>query len=115
MKTLLLFSLFAAGLAASADAALPCQLTETDRAELAASPSKLASEQQINALAPAKKDKLCKSMETIHSLQQGGKLSTTTDAATSYLGPNYKTVYDAALDDLFREVMLNKGFGARLA
>lgn len=114
MKTLLAFAVLS-GLATAAHAAMPCQLTDDDRQELAASPAKLSSPQAIEALAADKKAKVCKSMATIHSLQQGGKLSTTTDASTSYLGPNYKSIYDAALDDLFREVMLGKGFGTKLA
>ncbi len=115
MKTLLVFSLLTAGLAVSARATLPCQLSKDDKAQLAASPAKLVSDQDFDALTQAKKDKLCKSIKTIHLLQNGGKLSAPSDAATLYLGPDYKIIYSSALDDLFRQTMIDKGFGTAIA
>lgn len=113
MKSLFVVALLAA-LAPTARAAMPCDLTDEDMAQLAASPSKLTPE-SLQTLPNAQKAAVCKSMRTIHSLKEGGKLKTSTDASTSYLGPDYTNIFADALDDYFNALMRRKGIGTKIA
>ncbi|MBI3564493.1 MAG: hypothetical protein HY079_04775 [Elusimicrobia bacterium] len=111
MKPLLLLPLLAVALAAPARAAVPCQLSEEDRAQLAASPAKLASPEAIEALPADKKAKMCKSIRTVHSLQNGAKLKSSSDASSYYLGPDYAPIYADALDSYLNDLLASKGIG----
>ena len=113
MKPLLLLASLAV-LAPAAHAAMPCRLTPEDKAQLAQSPAKLDSDQALEALPADKKAKVCKSIQTVHNLQNGAKLKGSSEASSYYLGPDYAPIYADALDAYMNELLASKGLG-RLA
>ncbi len=109
------FLLAAFGATASAAALCQPELTAEDRAELAASPSHIASDETIAALPAEKKAKLCQSIKTVNELRahENRELTDSKEASSFYLGPSYAKIFSKALNDYLAKLLASKGFRKR--
>ena len=109
MKTITSISILLAAFAGAAQAELSCPLTAEDRAQLAASPAKIASDEAIAALPAEKRAKLCQSIKTVKELRNTGrKLTDSKEASLVYLGPAYKQIFSKALNDYLEQLLASK-------